>query len=909
MGSAGSRFFTLAALAAVMYAIPADAQNGRISGVVRDDRGVGMSGAMVRALNQRTGASTRTTSAADGSYTLSALAPGAYTVVASLPGLRTLSKDIQVAAGATASVDLVLQPVTLEAVTVTAMLREQELKDVPFSVAAATAQVLRSRGADNIEAIAANVAGFAVQDLGPGQSQPAIRGASSGQIARDQPGVKEEVGTYLDEVPISLSLFTPDLDLFDVSRVEVLRGPQGTLFGSGSLGGTVRYISNQPELGVNSTFGETGASVIDGGSPGNNAKIGFNVPLGDKAAFRVAGYSDRPGGFMDAVQPNGTVNKAVNGGQRSGVRAAFRTAPSGRFSIVPRIVYQDVKMDGWNRIDVYNILANPFTTSRLPVTLGPRQHFTQMQEPFTDKFLLTDLSLKYNAGSVSVTSITSYTHRDILVVRDAGALTASITGGTIGLPQNIYSLTAPLNDSTHSKVWTQEVRLSGSVDRVKWLVGGFYSKNKRHYAQDLFVDGFDTLAAPIFGAPCGGSGQPACPYGFTKGLDAPKDHLFWSNLSYDLRQYAAFGEATLSATDQLALTAGLRYYNFDESRTQIFDGIFAQDSTGTTVVSQPGSTKANGVAPRFIASYKASDALTLNAQVSRGFRLGGINDPLNVPLCTPQDLATFSGHNSWKDEKAWNYEVGAKAELARGRAAINLSAFYMDIQDLQLTVTAGSCSSRLILNAPKARSTGLEAEITASPNEHFDLSASLGLDNSKLRSTLTDGAGNVLSGIQDGHRLPSVPQVQWSGAVTYGWPVGTGSRAYVSASHQHVGSRYTQIGDYGGGFCVGTVPSCPFGTVALTSFEHVPPGVTPGKTIGGPLTDTLFTFNPLLPAYNLVNVRVGLTRPSWEIAVFLDNLTDERAFLALDRERGSRARVGYLTNQPRTVGATLRFSY
>src|SRR5205814_2904644 len=164
---------------------------------------------------------------------------------------------------------------------------------------------------------------------------------------------------------------------------------------------------------------------------------------------------------------------------------------------------------------------------------------------------------------------------------------------------------APLDDSTNSKVWTQELRLSGGRDRVKWLVGGFYSKNKRHYAQDLFVSGFDTLAAPILGAP----------YGFTKGLLAPKDHLFWSTLSYDLRQYAAFGEATLSVTERLALTGGVRYYNFDESRQQIFDGIFAQDSTGTALLSQPGSTKANGVAPRFIASYKASDALTLNAQV------------------------------------------------------------------------------------------------------------------------------------------------------------------------------------------------------------------------------------------------------------------------------------------------------
>src|SRR5437773_1744267 len=758
----GCRFLIFVALAAALYPVPAFAQNGRISGVVRGAGGIAMSGAAVRATNQRTSATSRTTTAADGSYTISDLAPGSYIVSASLPGLRTVSKNVQVAAGATVSLDLVVQPITLEAVTVTAMLREQQLKDVPFSVAAPTAQALITRGADNIETVAANVAGFSVQNLGPGQSSVALRGASSGQIARDQPGVKEEVGAYLDDAAISLSLFTPDLDLFDVARVEVLRGPQGTLFGSGSLGGTVRYITNQPELGVSSTFGEAGISTIDGGAPGNNAKLGFNVPMGDKVAFRVAGYSNRMGGYMDAVQPNFRINRDVNGGERTGLRAAFRIAPSGRFSITPRVVFQNVTMEGWNRIDAFNILANPFTTTRPEATLGGRRLFTQLAEPFTDKFLLTDLNLKYDFGRVSLTSITAYTHRNILVVRDAGALTSSITGGSIGLPENIYTLDSPLDDSTNSKVWTQELRLSGGGDRIKWLVGGFYSKNKRHYAQDLFVAGFDTLAAPILGAP----------YGFTQGLLAPKDHLFWSTLSYDLRQYAAFGEATLSVTERLALTGGLRYYDFDESRQQIFDGIFAQDSTGKALLSQPGSTKANGVAPRFIASYKVSDALTLNAQASRGFRLGGINDPLNLPLCTRQDSITYSGHPSWKDETAWNYEVGAKSEVAGGRASINLSAFYMDIRDLQLTVTAGQCSSRLILNAPKARSTGIEAEVTASPNEHLDFSTSLSLDNSKLRSSLKDVAGNVNPAIQDGNRLPTVPQVQWSAAVTYRWSVG-----------------------------------------------------------------------------------------------------------------------------------------
>src|SRR6266851_5757033 len=843
MVTAGSRFLSVAALAVVLYAVPAAAQTGRISGMVRDAGGVALSGATVAVRNQATGASKRTTSTADGRFTVSDLAPGGYTVSASMPGVRALRKDVQVAAGATVSLDLVLEAVTLEA-------------------------------------IAANVADFSVQNLGPGQSQPAMRGVSSGQVARDQPGVKEEVGAYLDDAAISLSLFTPDLDLFDVSRVEVLRGPQGTLFGSGSLAGTVRYITNQPQLGASSTFGEAEISAIGSGAPGNNAKLGFNVPLGDQVALRVAAYSNRRGGYMDAVQPNLKINQDVNGGLRSGIRAAFLVAPSARFSLTPRLVYQDVKMDGWNRIDAFNILANPYTTTRTPVTLGPRQLFTQIGEPFTDKFLLADLNLKYDLGGVSLTSITAYTHRDVLVTRDATALTGSITGGSIGLPANIYTLDAPLDDSTTSKVWTQEVRLSGGSDRVKWLVGGFYSKNKRHYAQDLFVSRFDTLAAPILGAP----------YGFTRGLRAPKDHLFWSNLSYDLRQTAVFGEATLSVGPRLALTGGLRYYDFDESRDQIFDGIFGNDNTGTSLVSQPGSTKANGVAPRFIASYKVSDAVTLNAQASRGFRLGGINDPLNVPLCTAQDLATFRGHDSWKDETAWNYEAGIKSQVMGGRGSINLSAFYMDVSDLQLTVTAGSCSSRLILNAPKAHSAGVELEVAATPDEHWDLSASAGINDSKLGSTLTTGAGDTLPGIVDGNRLPSVPQFQAAAAATYGWTVGA-SRVYFSTSYQHIGSRFTLIDDESRGY----------GTVDLNSFGS--------HTIGGPLTQSTFTFNPELPAYNLVNLRVGLSRNTWEVALFGNNLTDERAFLALDRERGKRARVGYLTNQPRTYGVTLRFNY
>ena len=876
------RFSSFAVLGALLVALPvsAHAQNGRIRGTVRDSHQLPMAGATVRATGA-TGAARRATTDADGGYTIANLPPGTYTVSSSLPGVRTQSQaGVHVAADAEAVVDFVMQPLELEAVTVTAMKREQEVIDVPLSIAAPTEQALRMRGAENIEEVAQNVAGFSVQNLGPGQSQPAIRGASSGQISRDQPGVKEDVGAYLDESVISLSLFTPDLDLFDVGRVEVLRGPQGTLFGSGSLAGTVRYISNQPELGTSSTFGEVGVNSIDGGDPGSVAKLGFNEPLGKRAAARIVGYSTRTGGWMDAVQPNLSVVQNVNSSDRTGLRAAVRWQPSGRFSITPRLVYQSFKADGWNRIDAFNILANPYTTTRPKVTLGDHNLFTQMPEPYTDKFLLGDVNLNYSlGGGTNLTAITSYTHRNIDVVRDASALYASIVGGTIGLPANIYTLNSPLDDHTNSIVWTQEVRLAGTKDKLNWLVGGFYSNNKRGYGQDVYVAGFDTLAAPLLSAP----------YGFTKGpLIAQKDHLFVSDLHYKLRQTAVFGEATLGVTPKLDLTAGARWYDFSEDRTQIFDGIF------TSPVSQPGSTKANGFAPRFIAAYKASDQLTFNAQVSRGFRLGGINDPLNKPICTPGDTLTFGGHDRWLDETVWNYEVGMKSRPANGRISLNVAAFYMDIKNLQLNLTAGSCSSRLVYNVPKSRSEGLEFEFTAAPNDHWDLEFSTGLNDAKLESTVysTDSLGvkSIVGGVKSGNRLPSVPKFQASAAITYSLPIGT-SRGFFGGSWQYVGSRYTQIDDETPGI----------GTVNIASFGS--------NTIGGPLTQNTFVFDPLLPSYSLVNLRVGLNRSNWEGALFVNNVTNTTALLALDRERGLRARVGYLTNQPRTFGVSLRFNY
>jgi len=229
------------------------------------------------------------------------------------------------------------QQSAFEEIVVTATKRSSSIQDVPFSINAQTAQDIARAGATNLEELSRNVAGLAIQNLGPGQSQVAIRGVSAGQIVRDQPGVKEQVGVYLDESVISLSLFTPDLDLYDLNRVETLRGPQGTLFGSGSVGGTIRYITNQPDLEAAASGIEFSLNSISDGEAGGHIKGFVNAPFADgKAAFRGVAYHTEYGGFIDAFGPGG--GDDVNSGNRTGGRFAVTFEPNENLSITPRLI-------------------------------------------------------------------------------------------------------------------------------------------------------------------------------------------------------------------------------------------------------------------------------------------------------------------------------------------------------------------------------------------------------------------------------------------------------------------------------------------------------------------------------------------------------------------------------------------
>lgn len=773
----------------------------------------------------------------------------------------------------------------LEEVVVTATRRTQSVMDVPFSVNVQEEADIQRLNNFNLEDLSRNIAGLNIQNLGPGQSVVNIRGISSGQIVRDQPGVKEQVGVYLDDVPIAISLFTPDLDLYDVQRVETLRGPQGTLFGSGSIGGTVRYVTNKPQLGVKEVSTQFDLNTIDSGSAGGHVKAAFNAPLGDNAAVRMVGYGTRYGGFIDALRVSGETDQNVNDGGRFGSRMSILWKPTENVTITPRLVYQSIDMNGFNREEFFNLFANPYSTTRTPVQLGERQQFLLLDEAFEDETLILDNTIKWNVNDrLEATYVASYTNRDLLVSRDASALTGSVgtTFKDIMLPGHptdptevarISSLPSNLIDTTELEQMTHEVRVSSTDNSaLQWQAGVFYSNIKRNYSQRVPTPGYDSHWE-----------DPTLTRVTLNGFDV-QDSPYNSDLTYDLSQIAVFGEATYTLFDRLGVTAGLRWYDWEEDKTFKSGGIFSNGDAQNQNV----TVSSNGFTPRFMVNYDVTDRVAVNAQASRGFRLGGVNDPLNQDLCGPANYETYQGFQRFKDETLWNYEVGLKSSYKK--VTLNGSLFYTDISNLGVNVDAGACSSRVVINVPEAHTMGGELEFAVTPTDALLLKFAGSYVEAEFDSTVTNMAdGSVIDGIQDGNRIPSVPNWQLSAVATYTFPgLFQSEESYVTASWQFVGSQITQSGDQ-----------------VNTQF----PGRAMYVDPAGARMQRNYRDQMELDPYHLLNLNTGLLYDTWEVMFYVKNITDENPQLSFDRERGGAARLAYRVGQPRTFGILSRFYF
>ena len=800
------------------------------------------------------------------------------------------------------------------AIIVTATKRASTVQEVPFSVNAQTQADIERAHAQTIEDISRNVAGLTVQNLGPGQSQVSVRGVSAGQIVRDQPGVKEQVGIYLDESVVSLSLFTPDFDLFDLNRVETLRGPQGTLFGSGSVGGTIRYITNQPTLERIEGQVEGGLTVAKGGDVGYETKGALNIPMGSVAAIRGVVYNTHFPGFVNAVGP--ARGKHVNDGDRYGGRLSMLLQPNDSVKITPRVVWQKATANGFNREEFYNLYDNQFTSPPSGADLGERTIYRKLPERFKDQTSLYDLTVGYNFGPAELTSVSSYMHRNILVSRDASALTGSVTVsfaeaflGTDPTRSNLIAaqavLPSNLRDTTKLDQFTQELRLSSTGSGpFQWVFGGFYSHVDREYHQRLPTPGYDVAGDLFLQELCFDQPQasatcrvndpiPANRIPFVSSDAAisngfPLNSPYNADLPYVIKQKALFGEASYKF-NQFKITAGGRWYDFKERRNFVSGGIF---SNGDTRIGD--RTKSNGFSPRGIISWEPNRSLSVNAQIAKGFRLGGVNDPLNIPLCsggaTGVDAQTFGNRPTYKDETLWNYEAGVK--YSKHGITFNAAAFHNQIRNLQVTADAGSCSSRIVFNVPKAHSDGIEAELSVRPMPGLDLSLAGSVLNSKFDSSVTTTAGAIIAGIRKGNRLPTVPKYQIAATATYGQRFNSNADWYINGSVQRIGNRFTQPSDQEAG--AGVFDSI-FFDPATGAFGDVP-----GTNFG----------SLRLPAYTLVNLSAGLKWDNGlELVAYVKNLFDKDPKLSLDRERGGRARLGYNVGQPRIIGLTARYSF
>ena len=534
-------------------------------------------------------------------------------------------------------------------------------------------------------------------------------------------------------------------------------------------------------------------------------------------------------------------------------------------SVTPRIVYQDIDLNGFNRDEVFNL----FPDSK-GAPLRERQQFLLLDEAFEDETLIFDTVVEWRLDdSHDATYAFGHISRDLLVSRDASALT-----GSVGVDQgwaDVINLPSNLRDTTDLEQMTHELRFSSDDGgALQWLVGAFYSNADRDYSQRLPTPGWDELS---------GLGQVSMDLG--NGFDTT-DSPYVSDLTYDLTQMAVFGETTYTPYDRLRLTAGLRWYEWEEDKTFKSGGIFSNSDAQNQEV----TTESDGFAPRFLISYDIADPVTVNAQVSRGFRLGGVNDPLNELLCG-EEYNTYRVYQKFKDETLWNYELGVKSTF--DRIAWSGSVFYSDIENLGVNVDAGPCSSRVTISVPDAHTMGVELELSARPTDSLLLTFAGSYVEAEFDSTVKASDGSVVSGIRDGNRIPSVPDWQLSASGTYTLPgiLGAGE-AYLSASWQFVGERITQPGDQE-----------PEGRRFTHGFDF------------GDLTtaDDATELDLLLDSYHLFNLSAGLAYDQTELVLYVKNLFDENTKLSFDRERGGRARLAYRVGSPRTIGVAARMYF
>src|SRR6202167_5701213 len=735
----------------------------------------------------------------------------------------------------------------LEEIVVTAEKRESTVQKTPISMTAISEAEMQARGLEDFRSIAQETPGVSMKTSGPGQTEYEMRGL-------DAPGgFSPTVGFYVDDAPLTAPAqaapgkVVGDPELYDLNRVEVLRGPQGTLYGAGSLGGTITLVTNAPQLNTFAVSAQSKESGTDGGGFNYGGSAMINLPITqDVAAVRFVGTYKYTSGWIDRIvldpfplETNGGLTRGnvldapvqarysdVNWEELWGGRVSLLLKLGDNLTIQPGLMHQKISTGG------------PFTIDDPPGNVYAHYQPFDIAEPLEDNFSLYTLTIKYHFDFADLTSATAKWNRHDEQTQDISETIQSLLG--------IPSFYPPVGigggsqeETDFSDQASEELRLASNGDgRFQWLGGVFFSDFNSNTTSLSNYAGLQ----PIFG---------------TTDLISVGEPIH-------IEQKALFGETSYKLTDQLKATLGLRYYRYTSTEEAINGGIASIAGCPGTVL-EFGRAENKGFNPKVNLAYTATDDVLIYTTAAKGFRPGGPNTP--VPLSGPaqcltgpgnlQSLGLNSAPNQFNPDNVWSYEVGEKARALGNTFQINSDVYYERWTNVQQLVDP-SCGFGFTANAGTASVYGSEIELAANLSESFMVTQNVGLTHATFNDSVR--ATNTV----EGQKLLDVPDVTLNTSVIYSTP--------VSASF-----KFNARGTY---------------------------------TYIGPMQDITYVRNNL-PGYALVNARAGLTSDRFSVFLFCDNLTDKMAILTnnVAQTVNIPSVNRWVTHQPRTIGVDLQMGY
>ncbi|MEH6791836.1 TonB-dependent receptor [Parasphingorhabdus sp.] len=583
-------------------------------------------------------------------------------------------------------------------IVVTAQKRAERLIETPQSISVLSSEELSKIAAKQFVDFANTVPGLQYTSQGAGTSQISLRGVTSGA------DVSSTVGVYVDEVPYgSSSAFANgarralDVGLFDIERIEVLRGPQGTLYGASSMGGVLKYVMTKPSLTQFETKAQLGVSTTRFGGTSYDASAVVNAPIAlDKAAVRASGFYSRDGGYFDNIV---TGENDVDRGKVYGGRLDALFAPAEDLSIRLTGFAQDVRRQGGSYANI--------GLNGVPVA-GYLDQAHPLDEPFRSDFRLGSATIDYSFAGATLTSVTSYQVNKTFATTDGSAVYAPF----LQILANIPAEAVAINELARTRKFTQEIRIASPTEQtISWLAGGFYTREKSLLRQVADTYGAGLVLLPNINA-------------VTAAIDS----------TYE--EYAVFGNLTWRLTEAFDVSGGIRYAHNNQE--------FTQDASGIFVVSAPGSSSSEGVVTYLAnARYRIGRNATAYARFATGYRPGGPNFRVIDPATNQPSPPTFDS------DSLNSYELGFKAETADRKFGIDLSGYYIEWKDIQLLSPVAGVAN--FANGPGARIKGAEMTLTARPAREFVATGSFAYNDGYLTDDVP------LLGARKGERLPNTP--------------------------------------------------------------------------------------------------------------------------------------------------------